>query len=52
MTTATLTSKGFQTANAELTDCLIERSSAAAGCERTMTCDRGAVKGCGMALIG
>lgn len=41
----------FQGANADFADCLIERSSAAAGCERTMSFDRGAVKGCGMTLI-
>lgn len=41
----------FQGANADFADCLIERSAAAAGCERTMSFDRGAVKGCGMTLI-
>ena len=41
----------FQSANADFADCLIERSAAAAGCERTMTFDRGAVKGCGMTLV-
>ena len=41
----------FHGANADLADCLIERSSAAAGCSRTMTFDRGAVKGCGMTLV-
>ena len=42
----------FQGANADFADCLLERSAAAAGCERTMTFDRGAVKGCGMTLVG
>ncbi len=42
----------FQGANADFADCLIERSAAAAGCERTMTFDRRAVKGCGMTLVG
>lgn len=41
----------FQSANADLADCLIERSAAAAGCDRTMTFNRGAVKGCGMTLV-
>ena len=41
----------FQSANADFADCLIERSAASAGCERTMTFDRGAVKGCGMTLV-
>lgn len=36
----------------DFADCLIARSAAAAGCERTMTFDRGAVKACGMELIG
>lgn len=42
----------FQSGNADFADCLIERSASAAGCERTMTFDRGAVKGCGMTLVG
>jgi predicted nucleic-acid-binding protein len=42
----------FASSNADFADCLIERSAAAAGCERTMTFDRGAVKGCGMVLVG
>lgn len=41
----------FHRGNADFADCLIERSAAAAGCERTMTFDRGAVKGCGMRLV-
>ncbi len=41
----------FKTANVDFADCLIERSAAAAGCERTMTFDRGAAKGAGMALL-
>lgn len=41
----------FQSGNADFADCLIERSSAAAGCKWTMTFDRGAVKGCGMRLV-
>jgi predicted nucleic-acid-binding protein len=41
----------FQRVSADLADCLIERSAASAGCDRTMTFDRGAVKGCGMVLI-
>lgn len=42
----------FQGANADFADCPIERSAAAAGCDRTMTFDRGAVGGCGMTLVG
>ena len=41
----------YQDANADFADCLIERSAAVAGCDRTMTFDRGAVKGCGMTLV-
>ena len=41
----------FQSGGADFADCLIERSAAAAGCERTVTFDRGAAKGCGMALL-
>ena len=41
----------FHRGNADFADCLIERSAAAAGCERTMTFDRGAVKGCRMRLV-
>ena len=41
----------YQRANADFADCLIERTASAAGCERTMTFDRGAAKGCGMTLV-
>ncbi|MGH7863987.1 MAG: PIN domain-containing protein [Candidatus Binataceae bacterium] len=41
----------FQSANADFADCLIERSAVVAGCDRTMTFDRGAAKGCGMTLV-
>ncbi len=41
----------FQSTGADLADCLIERSAAAAGCDRTMTFDRGAVKSCSMTLV-
>ena len=41
----------FQQSNADFADCLIERTASAAGCERTMTFDRGAAKGCGMTLV-
>jgi predicted nucleic-acid-binding protein len=43
--------RNFQTANVEFADCLIERSAAAAGCEKTMTFDRGATKSAGMTLL-
>ena len=42
----------FQSSSADFADCLIERSAAAAGCNRTMTFDLGAVPGCGMVLVG
>ena len=41
----------FQSANADFADCLIERSAAVAGCDRTVTFDRGAASGCGMTLV-
>jgi predicted nucleic-acid-binding protein len=41
----------FAAGNADFADCLIERTASAAGCERTMTFDRGAAKTCGMTLI-
>lgn len=41
----------FRSTTADLADCLIERSAASAGCDATMTFDRGAAKGCGMTLL-
>ena len=41
----------FQTANVDFADCLIERSAAATGCEKTMTFDRAAAKSAGMTLV-
>jgi len=41
----------FRDGAADFADCLIERSSAAAGCDRTMTFDRTAAKSCGMTLV-
>ena len=41
----------FKTTKADFADCLIERSAAHAGCEKTMTFDLGAVKHAGMALV-
>lgn len=41
----------FKASKADFADCLIERSAANAGCDRTMTFDVGAVKHAGMALI-
>jgi predicted nucleic-acid-binding protein len=37
---------------ADFSDCLIERLSASAGCEQTMTFDKAAAKMTGMVLIG
>lgn len=42
----------FESGKADFADCLIERSAAHAGSEKTMTFDRAAVKECGMALVG
>ena len=42
----------YQGSNADFADCMIERSAASAGCGWTVTFDRGAVKGCGMKLVG
>jgi len=42
----------FQTAKVDFADCLIERSAAAMGCEKTMTFDRSAAKRAGMTLVG
>ena len=41
----------FQSSSADFADCLIERSAAAAGCDRTMTFDLGAAPRCGMVLV-
>jgi predicted nucleic-acid-binding protein len=41
----------FQSGNADFADCLIERTAASAGCDRTMTFDRGSANGCGMTLV-
>ncbi|MGB6488774.1 MAG: type II toxin-antitoxin system VapC family toxin [Steroidobacteraceae bacterium] len=41
----------FRAGSADFADCLIERTGAAAGCEKTMTFDAGAAKAAGMTLI-
>lgn len=41
----------FGASAADFADCLIGRTAAAAGCERTMTFDTGAAKAAGMTLI-
>jgi predicted nucleic-acid-binding protein len=41
----------FRASSADFADCLIERTAAAAGCDKTMTFDSGAAKGAGMALV-
>jgi predicted nucleic-acid-binding protein len=43
--------RAFQSANADFADCLLARSAASAGCEKTMTFDRGAAKSAGMTLL-
>ena len=41
----------FRGGSADFADCLIERTAAAAGCNKTMTFDAGAAKGAGMTLL-
>jgi predicted nucleic-acid-binding protein len=41
----------FQRANGDFADCLIASSAETAGCAKTMTFDRGAVRNGGMTLI-
>jgi predicted nucleic-acid-binding protein len=41
----------YKTGSADFADCLIERGSTSAGCERTMTLDASAAKSAGMTLI-
>jgi predicted nucleic-acid-binding protein len=41
----------YAASKADFSDCLIERLSASAGCERTMTFDKAAAKMAGMALL-
>ena len=41
----------YRAGAADFADCLIERSAASAGCVRTMSFDRGAVKNCAMTLL-
>jgi predicted nucleic-acid-binding protein len=42
----------YSASKADFSDCLIERLSSSAGCERTMTFDKAAAKMAGMVLIG
>ena len=42
----------YRGSKADFADCLIACAASAAGCERTMTFDRGAAKHAGMSLIG
>jgi predicted nucleic-acid-binding protein len=43
--------RAFQSVNADFADCLIAHSAASAGCEKTMTFDRGAAKSGRMTLL-
>jgi predicted nucleic-acid-binding protein len=43
--------RNFGTSSADFADCLIERTSAATGCAKTMTLDTGAAKFAAMTLI-
>lgn len=42
----------FRANDADFADCLIACSGTDAGCDYTLTFDKGAVKGCGMQLLG
>jgi predicted nucleic-acid-binding protein len=42
----------YRGSRADLADCLISRGAEAAGCEHTVTFDRGAAKHAGMQLLG
>ena len=42
----------YSSSKADFSDCLIERLSASAGCDQTMTFDKAAAKMAGMVLIG
>lgn len=42
----------FKGSNGDFADCLIECAGREAGCDYTVTFDRGAVKHCGMRLVG
>ena len=41
----------FKASAADFADCLIERGASSAGCDRTMTFDKGAASAAGMTLI-
>lgn len=41
----------YKDADAELADCLLERSAKMAGCDNTVTLDRGVAKNCSMTLL-
>ena len=43
--------RAYQSGSADFADCVIERSAAAAGCERTCTFDRAAARTAGMTLL-
>jgi predicted nucleic-acid-binding protein len=42
----------FKAGSADFADCLIARSAAGSGCEKTMTFDKSAAKTAGMTLLG
>ena len=44
--------RAYRSSKADFADCLIARGAEAAGCERTVTFDRGASKHAGMELLG
>jgi predicted nucleic-acid-binding protein len=43
--------RGFESSNADFSDCLIERLCASAGCSQTVTFDARAAKSAGMVLL-
>jgi predicted nucleic-acid-binding protein len=51
LTVVTAALRNFKTGKADFADCLIERSSVHAGCERTMTFDQSAARTANMVLI-
>ena len=44
--------RNYRAGGGDFADCLLQCSAAQAGCERTVTFDRGAARHCGMVLLG
>ena len=43
--------RGYKATSADFADCLIHGMAQHAGCDRTMTCDKGAARNAGMTLV-